>query len=245
MATDSVLNSTLAQQQARTSSTSSALNQDFDEFLILLTTQLQNQDPLNPTDTDKFTDQLVQFSQVEQQINTNQKLDTLLVNELNNNAGLALNYVGLDITYPSTEIGFDGINSNEITYVLPEAAGTAKINIRDEAGEVIYSADVSGVEGTQKFTWDGKNSGGETVPAGTYGFTIDALDFDNKAIENIPTVVTGHVTGVEKQNGAVFLLVGDRAIDQTTVIKANVPGEGDSGTDTSENTETDNEETEA
>ena len=61
-----------------TNAASASLASDFDNFLVLLTTQLQNQDPLNPTDSTEFTNQLVQFSQVEQGINTNQKLDALL-----------------------------------------------------------------------------------------------------------------------------------------------------------------------
>jgi len=59
----------------KTTASKASLSQDFDDFLQLLTTQLQNQDPLNPMDSNEFTNQLVQFSQVEQQINSNQKLD--------------------------------------------------------------------------------------------------------------------------------------------------------------------------
>lgn len=230
MTTDAVVNSQLAAQQGRTQSTSNQLNADFDEFLILLTTQLQNQDPLNPTDTDKFTDQLVQFSQVEQQINTNQKLDTLLTNELNNNPGLALNYVGLDITYPSKELSFDGTNPHNISYVLDEDARSASVNIRDADGNVVYSTDISAAAGTQEITWDGTNNGGETLPAGTYSFSIDAIDLQGSPVADVPSVVSGRVSGVERQNGAIFLLVGDRAVGQTTVIKAEVPE--DNGTNT-------------
>lgn len=77
------------------------LAEDFDQFLNLLTTQLQNQDPLNPMDSNEFTNQIVQFSQVEQAINTNQKLDSLVSLQLASISGAALNYVGMDISYRS------------------------------------------------------------------------------------------------------------------------------------------------
>ena len=79
---------TALNQQAQTNSSSVGLASDFNQFLILLTTQLQHQDPLSPMDTTEFTNQLVAFSGVEQQINTNQKLDSLVSLQLGNAFGV-------------------------------------------------------------------------------------------------------------------------------------------------------------
>ena len=77
MVSDVTINSALNQQQ-KTESAKTGLAEDFAQFLTLLTVQLQNQDPLSPMDTTEFTNQLVAFTGVEQQINTNQKLDSLV-----------------------------------------------------------------------------------------------------------------------------------------------------------------------
>ena len=107
MASDVTLTST-ATSAAKTQAQSVKLAEDFTQFLTLLTTQLQNQDPLNPMDSTEFTNQLVQFSQVEQSINTNQKLDDLLALQLGGLSTVALGYVGMDVTYTSTEMNWDG-----------------------------------------------------------------------------------------------------------------------------------------
>ncbi len=83
MATDPITTTTgLADKAAKTNQSGLKLADDMQQFLTLLTTQLQNQDPLSPMDSTEFTNQLVQFSQVEQQITSNQKLDSLLALQL-------------------------------------------------------------------------------------------------------------------------------------------------------------------
>ena len=203
-------------------SSSQSLAANFDNFLKLLTTQLQNQDPLNPMDSTEFTNQLVQFSQVEQAINSNQKLDSLLSLQLSNVASTALGYVGLDINYTSAELNFDGTKPVNINYALNSAATTSKVNILNADGNVIYSANAGTDTGKHTFTWDGKTSEGLTAPAGTYTVRIDALDADGKAISTT-TVVSGHVHGIETQDGVINLLVGDRAVPMANVINASQP----------------------
>jgi flagellar basal-body rod modification protein FlgD len=227
MTSDATLNSVSSGQVSNlvtnTQNTSVKLASDFNEFLTLLTTQLQNQDPLNPMDSTEFTNQLVQFSQVEQAINQNQKLDAIINQNLQNATSMALGYVGMDVTYSSVEMPFDGETPSKITYILAEKASTAKLNITDEEGFLVYSGDVSTIEGKNEFSWDGIGDGGALMPAGTYSFTIDALDLEGNAIENIPTAVTGRVQGVENQAGVPFLIVGERAVEVVDVINASVP----------------------
>jgi flagellar basal-body rod modification protein FlgD len=219
---DTVTTSGVANQAAQTAQQGISLADDFSQFLQLLTTQLQNQDPLSPMDSTEFTNQLVQFSQVEQQINSNAKLDNLVALQLSSISSVALGYVGLDISYISSDMNYDGERPVDINYALSSEAVTAKVNIYDEEGVLVYSADAPKDTGTNKFTWNGTKNNGEEVEEGTYTVKIDAIDKNNKAIEN-STVVTGHVKGIETQNGVVYVLVGDRAVMLSSIVNATKP----------------------
>ncbi len=212
----------LAQKAAQTQQQTTKLADDFSQFLQLLTTQLQNQDPLAPMDSTEFTNQLVQFSQVEQQINSNQKLDSLLALQLSSISSVALGYVGMDISYVSADMNYDGSTPVDINYALASEAVTAKVNVYNEEGDLVYSADAPKDTGTNKFTWNGTQSNGQPVEKGTYTVKIDAVDKDGKAIEN-STVVSGHVRGIETQNGVVYVLVGDRAVAISSIVNATTP----------------------
>lgn len=214
--------SNILTQQDKTSNASSQLAKDFTQFLTLLTTQLQNQDPLSPMDTTEFTNQLVAFSGVEQQINTNQKLDNLLAFSSNNAMGSALNYVGMDVSYISSEFNYEGAGTSKINYAFEGAPITAKIRIYDEDGILVRESDIDKNVGNNTFEWDGKDKNGATAPAGTYSIKIDALDVEDKPVA-YTTVVTGTARGVETQNGTLFLLVGDRAVSIANVLNASQP----------------------
>ncbi len=210
-------------QQQQTNQTVAGLAEDFTQFLSLLTTQLRHQDPMNPMDSKEFTNQLVQFSQVEQQINSNKKLDSLVQMQLSNSFGASLGYVGLDINYLSGEFNFDGQNPVSIDYALNESATSSQMFILDEKGSVVYSQKAETAAGAHSFVWDGKTVGGKALEPGTYQVRIDALDAEGELIEN-STVVSGRVNGVETQNGSLFLVVGKRAVPLSNVLKANEPG---------------------
>lgn len=209
----------IAEQTVQTQQQSIGLAKDFSQFLQLLTTQLQNQDPLAPMDSTEFTNQLVQFSQVEQQINSNQKLDSLLALQLSSISSVALGYVGMDISYVSSDMNYDGSTPVDINYALSSEAVTCKVNVYDEEGDLVYSADAPKDTGTNKFTWNGTETNGTPVEEGTYTVKIDALDKEGKAITN-STVVSGHVRGIETQNGVVYVLVGERAVAISSIVNA-------------------------
>jgi len=223
---------TALNQQSKTDSAKAGLNADFSQFLSLLTTQLQNQDPLNPMDSTEFTNQLVAFSGVEQQINSNQKLDSLVALQLGNSMGAALNYVGMDASYVSSEFSFDGSTPNKITYALDGQAVSGKIGIYNEAGKLVYEAPAEKSAGKHDFTWDGKDSTGKVLPTGTYEFKVNALDVDDKAV-GYSTVVTGRVKGVETQDGLTYLIIGERAVSTGNVLNAKVPDKTTTTTTTS------------
>ncbi len=200
------------------------LAEDFTQFLTLLTTQLQNQDPLSPMDSTEFTNQLVQFSQVEQSINTNKKLDDMLALQLGSISRVALGYVGMDVTYTSAEMDWTGEKPVEINFGLASQASVSKVNIYDEAGVLVRSMSAPTSVGAQKVVWDGKDNNGNVLETGTYSVKVDVADKDGKPM-TVSTAVTGNVRGIESQDGVVFLLVGERAIALNSVINASIPKE--------------------
>lgn len=237
MSSDVTINSAVNAAQTTTSS-GAQLAEDFGDFLNLLTVQLQNQDPLSPMDTTEFTNQLLSFTGVEQQINTNQKLDDLVALSIGNAFSSTLGYVGKDISYLSSEVFFDGESPVTIDYAITGTSIDTTINILNEDGDVVFSQKVSDDEQRESFTWDGINNGGAVAPAGTYEIRVDALDIDDQAL-NTTTVVNGRVSGVETQNGSTFLLVGERAVSLANVInvrevqdQANVDAEAEAETET-------------
>lgn len=213
---------TAIDQQSKTARATTSLAEDFSQFLQLLTIQLQNQDPLAPMDATQFTNQLVAFTSVEQQINTNQKLDSLVSLQLANAMGSALGYVGMDIKYVSSELNFDGDTPVNISYAFNGEPVQAKIRVYDESGKVVYEKDAEKSPGKHDFTWDGTLTAGGTAKPGTYTVKIDALDADDKGVTST-TVVSGRVRGVETQGGLIFLLIGDRAVSLGNVLNVSIP----------------------
>lgn len=233
----------LIQEASETGQQRITFAEDFTQFLNLLTLQLQNQDPLNPTDTDKLTDQITQFSQVEQQINTNQKLDDLLSLQLASLSSVGLGYVGLNASYLSADMAFDGESPITVTYNIGEVAESSTINIYDEAGTLVYTERGETSIGQKKFVWDGRldADGTEFAEEGTYTVTVDNISKDGKGSRS-QTVVTGIVRGIENQNGIVYLLIGERAVPISNVINASVPDTKTAATDDTPPAEDDNSE---
>lgn len=215
MVSDVTLQSAI-EAQSQTTIASAGLADDFGQFLQLLTVQLQNQDPLSPMDTTEFTNQLVAFTGVEQQINTNQKLDSLVALQLGNSLSAAQSYVGSNITYISSEFNFDGAPTN-LRYSMPSTATDTTLRILNDEGRVVYEEEVSGNLGGHEFEWDGRLNGGGIAADGTYQIQIDALDSSGQAV-TATTAVTGLVRGVESQNGQTLLLVGERAVALGNVL---------------------------
>lgn len=211
-----------ATQAAQTQQQSISLAEDFTQFLTLLTTQLQNQDPLSPLDSNEFTNQLVQFSQVEQGINTNTKLDDLLSLQINNQTSQALGYVGLDISYVSAEIAHEEGQDSVIRYSLDSPASVAQINIFNEEGSLVFSGPAAKGIGAHEFVWNGKDFVNNDLPSGTYVVRVDAADTDENIV-NTTTVVQSRVRGIEQQNGITFALVGERAVPVTSILSATTP----------------------
>lgn len=192
------------------------LSENFDTFLNLLVAQLQNQDPLEPTETEQFVQQLVQFSQVEQQIETNGSLEQLLDLQTTNQTAAAINYLGSTVE----AIGNTGPLQNgkaEFGYAIPEAANATLIVISDASGTVVHSAPGETEIGKHTYVWDGLDKDGQPLPEGHYKVTVTARDPESALIE-VATSVFGRVTGVQSGDEGAELTLGNVQIRLTDVL---------------------------
>jgi len=196
----------------------SAMNETFDQFLLLLTTQLQNQDPLNPMDTAEFTQQLIGFANVEQQILTNQNLEHLTAlqayNQLAAGVGLIGRWVEADGNSLALKEG-EGIGA----YTLLGEAASAELRITDANGKLVRSMSVPAGNGHHEFVWDGRNDAGLLLPDGPYTFSVRATDEDGEPVASYTSSI-GKVDGVETDDEGVLLLkMGDVKVPLSLIMR--------------------------
>lgn len=181
------------------------LSGNFSDFLSLLMTQLQNQDPTSPLDTNQFTSELVQFSSVEQQIQTNTSLTQLIqltqAGEIMQSSAM----LGRQVTVTSDHVPLQN-GKGTVQFTAPAAEPVA-IAVYNDSGVKIRDASVSAVEGGNTWTWDGTDNAGQTVPDGSYLVTVDGGN-GSGGTAALPFTVTGTATGVSSQNNAVQLQLG-------------------------------------
>ena len=187
------------------SATSAAgLADNFQTFLTLLTTQLQNQNPLDPLDTNQFTQQLVQFAGVEQQLKSNDQLKALIAIEKSAQATQALIYVGHTVAVDGSSQQFD----RTATWNLKAPKdSTAAITITNATGQTVYTGNYSLGQGNASFVWDGKGNDGTQWPAGTYKLTATAKDSAGKDVA-IATEIQGIVDSVDLTATPALLSIG-------------------------------------
>ncbi|EKE68954.1 flagellar hook assembly protein FlgD [Oceanibaculum indicum] len=196
MAVDGVSGTSTTTATRDSSISQAQLADNFDTFLTLLTTQLRNQDPLNPMDTHEFTNQLVLFSGVEQQIRQNQNLESLIALQVVGEQASAMTYIGKYVTAESQIAALQEGEANW-TYVLPEGAISNTLRVVDSEGNVVRTLDGEYEAGRHDFTWDGKDDAGNPLPDGAYALRVSALDRDGKAV-SAAIGMTSRVTGVSK-----------------------------------------------
>lgn len=224
-----ILNDYIAKQKAAaaaantsTSSTTETsitkVTGDFNTFLKILTTQMKNQDPTAPMDANTFTQQLVQFSSIEQQINANGKLDNILKALNSNGITPLMSYVGQYVEAESTgKLAVQG-GSAKLAYDLPKEAQSVKISVQDGTGKVIATIDGTKTSGMNRVAWDGTLDSGGKAKDGTYKFVLTAKDSAGEAIKVEDVRIIGAVTGIETDSsGAAILKIGDLSVKDTTV----------------------------
>jgi len=203
-----------------TSSNSTAgLASNFQTFLTLLTTQLQNQNPLDPLDTNQFTAQLVQFAQVEQQLKANDQLTSLVALQKTAQSTQALNFVGSTVAVDGSTVAFNGSATWNLN---ADKDANATITISNSAGQEVYNGGYSLKAGNASFVWDGKGNDGTQWPPGNYTMSITAKDTTGAAV-TVSTEIQGVVDSVDLTASPALLSMGGNnyTVDQIKrVIRA-------------------------
>ena len=187
---------------------------NFDTFLQLLTTQLKNQNPLDPLDTNAFTQQLVQFSSVEQQLKTNDFLSALVQANTNSVQTNAVNYIGKTVS--AEGVRSELVNGKAVWNFSLEDAANTTVTIKDKDGNVVYTETGDLQAGAGQFTWDGKTSTGSRAPDGTYSISMTGLNAEGRTVP-ISTEFTGVVTGVDFTGSEPVLLIGPTRVNLSGV----------------------------
>jgi flagellar basal-body rod modification protein FlgD len=174
---------------------SSQIAGNFQSFLTLLTTQLQNQNPLSPLDTNQFTQQLVEFAGVQQQLNTNDSLATLVSLQQTAQSTQALGFVGKTAVVNGSNAT---VTNGTATWQLSvPTASTVTVNITNSSGQTVFTGNYAAAAGNnQPFTWNGQGSDGTQWPDGSYKLTATAKDSGNNTVA-IATQVEGVVSSVD------------------------------------------------
>jgi len=192
------------------------LADNFDTFLTLLTEQLQNQDPLNPMDSQEFVGQLVQFSSVEQQISSNQSLESLLALQSADARMSATEFVGRNVTVSTPNQALQNGQASW-SYALPRGAETSELMITDARGAAVATLPGEIAAGEHGLTWDGRTNSGATAPDGIYTLNVVARDTDGAAID-ASVRITARATGVEMIGEDVMVEIGALRVPAGNVI---------------------------
>ncbi|MDI7775492.1 flagellar hook capping FlgD N-terminal domain-containing protein [Asticcacaulis sp. EMRT-3] len=224
-ATSGLMPSTSTSSTTNSSSTSSSstsnsngaadLTGNYTTFLNLLTAQIKNQDPLSPMDTTQWTNQLVQYSGVEQQLKANQYLESLVNAGTQGSMNAAVGYIGKTVSADqSTSTLANGQASWQ--YALGGTADSATMTIADSTGTVVWKGDAPDLTaGAHTFTWNGTDSSGKALPAGDYTLSVAAKNVAGDVSSAVG--ITGVVTSAQNVNGVVQLQVGNTSIPLTNI----------------------------
>lgn len=217
MAVDGVSGSSNSQMQ----NSRNTIAQNFDTFLSILTTQLRNQNPLDPLDTNQFTAQLVQFTGVEQQLKTNEFLETLMLSGQNSAKADAVSYIGKQVTASGKTGSLTKDEAVFWAYNAPTNIANATVTIKNAQGNVVYSETGSLKSGPGTFRWDGIGSDGSPLPEGVYTIDIKGTNSAGTGV-NVSTSTMGIVTAVDFSGKVPMLTVGQNKVALVDVMDVRV-----------------------
>jgi len=220
VSTNTATNST----NGTSSSTTPTIANNFQTFLTLLTTQLQNQNPLDPLDTNQFTAQLVQFAGVEQQLRQNDQLAALINIEKSTQSTQALAYVGNTVAVDGSKAQFD--TSANWSLKTPQDTN-ATITITSSTGQTAFTGSYALQQGNATFSWNGKGNDGTQWPKGTYTLTATGKDSSGNSVA-ISSEVLGLVDSVDLTASPPLLSVGGQSYTTDQIKRVVRPGSSSS-----------------
>lgn len=218
---DSVSSSTSLTSTSTTSSTaSSSLSSNYDMFLQLLCTQLETQNPLDPTDPSEFTSQLATYSQLEQQVATNDKLDSVLSQFGTVSFSSGVGYLGRTVEADSDtlSVSSDGSVDASWKYSLDSTASKVTLTVTDADGNTVWSGSGETAAGDHAFTWDGTASNGKAVAAGDYTLKVAATNSSGSTVAS-SIAISGNVTAVDSSDGTTVLELGDTQVELGSITR--------------------------
>jgi flagellar basal-body rod modification protein FlgD len=191
---------------ATSTAQSSKFGGDFNTFLTLLTTQIKNQSPTDPLDTNQMTNQLVQFASVEQQISMNQNLQRLLALEQTSQLTASAPLIGQMVSVEAEQITLQS-GTGSLNLPAAGASQNALVTIRGSGDRVLRQETVPLGSAPKTWSWDGKGSDGLALPDGAYKVSVTGVAIGGKP-EALPFTTVGKVTGAERAGGDLRLLLG-------------------------------------
>lgn len=236
MSDNSILSSLVNGYEAYNTETKSDNSSDTtmgtEDFLTLLVAQLENQNPLDPADTEQFTDQLAQFSQVEQLINANDKLDEMITDGEDSGSDVDVNsFVGLDVTATVTSMTIDDGSVTPGFYEVDEPA-EVMVYVYDADGTKVATLSQGEVTaGSYLITWDGTDDEGNSLDDGEYSYKVMANSGDG--YQEVQSYLSGTVDAVSYQDGKGYLVISGILVDPDNVITVSPSSSSSSSNSTS------------
>ena len=222
MATTDGVSSTTQTSATGTAAAKKSLADNFDAFLTLLTKQLQNQDPLKPMDSNEFTQQLVQYSSVEQAIKQNENLETMVAMLQSQQSIEYVGMIGKQVTYLGDEATLGETDGASWKYEVGAGTASATFQVVDAAGKTIFQKTVSPTSGINAFDWDGLKTDGTRALEGSYKLKVTGLDKDGKSTTAL-VYASGTVSGIETDSEGTMLVVGAYVVEPNKVRAVNNP----------------------
>ena len=206
---------TVAASTSGSQTSAQQLASNMDTFLTLLVAQLKNQDPLSPMDSAEFTNQLVQYSEVEQSITMNSNLEKLISLTNQNTATQALGYMGQTVQADTSYVPLQE-GKAKFNYILESDAQTCMVTIADSSGAVVAAIPAEKTAGKHTMEWDGTDTNGNKLDDGSYKISITALSGGETV--NSTVTVFGRVTGIANDGESIAIGMGDVVIDMSQIL---------------------------
>lgn len=195
---------------------------DYNMFLKLLTTQMQNQDPLKPMESTEYTAQLAQFSQVEQTIQQTSKLNEILAQLTTQNMAQASGFIGHVGQFSSTVAGLTAETGASWTYNAARAVSALTATITDGSGKTVATMALDPAS-SGSLSWNGAMASGGQAPDGPYSLSIAGVDASGAEVP-VSVTTSGRITEVVAANGNLTLGVNGAQIPIGLLMKLQAAG---------------------